>query len=74
MCFVISLILTTAGCRTIEYVYPEYEFPVQPRREFIAVPETQKEWVELINYFNSLVTEWEQWAKSVHKIIEAPQK
>jgi len=70
----IFLILITAGCKTIEYVYPEYELPPQPKREFIAVPETQKDWVELINYFNSLVSEWEQWAKDVQKIIEPPHQ
>lgn len=75
----LSLIMT--GCKTIEYVYPEYELPAEPQREILEEPKLTYdgehiEWLEfikdlglIINYYDSLVSQWEEWAVSTKEII-----
>lgn len=66
----ILLTLTITGCKTIEYIYPEYELPVEPTREILQQPETLQDLALIINYYDSLVSKWEQWAVSVKEIID----
>jgi len=68
--FLILFLLIIPGCKTIEYVYPEYELPVEPEREVLEQPETIEDLALIINYYDSLVSEWEQWAISTKEIIE----
>lgn len=65
----ILLGLTINGCKTIEYVYPEYELPEEPKRELKEEPKDLKDMADLIIYYKKLVEEWEQWAENVKKII-----
>ena len=71
--FLISLVILSLliipGCKTIEYVYPEYELPVEPEREILQQPETLQDLALIINYYDSLVAKWEQWAVSVKEIL-----
>jgi len=62
--------LTITGCKTIEYIYPDYELPVEPARELLQQPETLQDLALIINYYDSLVLKWEQWAISVKDIID----
>lgn len=59
------------GCITVKYVYPEYELPAEPTREMLQQPETIEDLALIINYYDSLVLEWEQWAISTKEIIES---
>ena len=68
--FLILLTLTITGCKTIEYIYPDYELPVEPQREILQQPETLQDLALIINYYDSLVSKWEQWAVSVKDIID----
>ena len=68
--FLILFLLIIPGCKTIEYVYPEYELPAEPEREIIEEPETIEDLALIINYYDSLVSEWEQWSISVKEIID----
>jgi len=68
--FLILFLLIIPGCKTIEYVYPDYELPAEPIREIIEDPETIEDLALIINYYDSLVSEWEQWSISVKEIID----
>jgi len=68
--FLLLLMLTITGCKTIEYIYPDYELPVEPARELLQQPETLQDLALIINYYDSLVLKWEQWAISVKDIID----
>jgi len=68
--FLILFLLIIPGCKTIEYVYPDYELPAEPVREIIQPPETLEDLALIINYYDSLVSEWEQWSISVKEIID----
>jgi len=67
--FLVLSMLIILGCRTVEYVYPEYELPSEPQREMLEQPETVQDLALIINYYDSLVSEWEQWAVSTKEII-----
>lgn len=69
MLLVILSLLIIPGCKTIEYIYPEYELPAEPQREILQQPETILDLGLIINYYDSLVSEWERWAIDVKKII-----
>ena len=62
--------LTITGCLTTKYVYPEYILPTEPEREILQQPETLQDLGLIINYYDSLVSEWEQWAVDVKEIID----
>ncbi len=68
--FLLLLTLTITGCKTVEYIYPDYELPVEPQREILQQPETLQDLALIINYYDSLVSKWEQWAISVKDIID----
>jgi len=68
--FSIFIIIFFPGCKTIEYVYPEYELPPEPEREILQQPETIQDLGLIINYYDSLVSKWERWAASVKEILK----
>lgn len=72
--FLICLSIITLGCRTTEYIYPEYIFPDEPGREIIEDPTTIKDYQLIIIYYEFLVREWEAWAESVKNIVDIPEK
>lgn len=67
---VVFLSLIIPGCRTIEYVYPEYVLPAEPVRVDQPSPITKKDYALIYNYYEHLVREWEKWAVSVYAIIQ----
>lgn len=71
--FVILLMLTTSTCQTVkEYVTYRYVLPPFPKREIIVLPDEPaiKDYAEIINYYDSLVEQWEEWGKNVEKILD----
>ena len=73
--FLILFGIIILGCVSTEYVTPEYVLPEKPQREALAIPETEKDLLEMIAYYEFKVQEWEAWAEAVEKIIneKAPQ-
>ena len=49
----------TTGCRTTKQ--SKSELPPKPERQEIQAPQTLKDCAEIINYYEHLVEEWEQW-------------
>ena len=67
----IFLSLTMTGCLTrIEYVYPEYVLPDEPVRTQQSMPVTKTDYALIYSYYDSLVTEWEQWALDVKATLQ----
>jgi hypothetical protein len=58
----ILFLLTILSCKTtkVEKVYPP-----KPQRQELKSPETLKDYVEIINYYEHLVQEWEAWGEAV---------
>lgn len=67
----IFLSLIMIGCKTIEYVYPEYILPSEPTRTQQSIPITKIDYALIYSYYDSLVSEWEQWAIDVEEILDS---
>lgn len=74
MSLVLLLVLTINACTTIEYVYPDYKLPEEPQRQELKIPESTEDYKNILGYYELLVQQWEQWAKSVKKIIEKKEE
>lgn len=73
--FIILLTLTTSTCTTVkekEFITIKYIFPPHPIRKTIVFPVKPRiaDYAEIINYYEHLVQEWEEWGKSVKKILD----
>lgn len=66
----ILLPLITTGCRTTK-VEKEIELPPKPQRVEQKEPETLSDFAELLNYYEHLVQDWENWGDRAEKLIEA---
>lgn len=69
------MILTTSTCTTIkekEFITIKYVLPPFPIREAIMLPVNPElsDYAEIINYYEHLVQKWEEWGKSVKKILD----
>lgn len=55
-----------------EYVTVKYVLPPFPNREIIVISDnpTTKDYAEIINYYEHLVQEWEEWGKITKKILD----
>ena len=55
-----------SGCRTTKQ-NNKNTLPPKPERQLLVVPEkvTLKECAEIINYYEHLVQEWEEWGDTV---------
>lgn len=67
MLFLTLSVITIQGC--VSNPKKEIVLPPKPQREELPVPKTMKDLADIINYYEHLVQEWEQWAKSVEDII-----
>jgi hypothetical protein len=65
----ILFLLTTQSCRTTKTDYSK-QFPPQPQRQELKTPETLKDYVDIINYYDHLVSEWEAWGETVSAMID----
>ena len=69
MLIFLSLIMT--GCLTkTEYIYPEYVLPPEPTRTQQSMPVTKIDYALVYSYYDSLVSEWEQWAVDVKATLQ----
>ncbi len=66
----ILLLLTISACKTIEYVYPEYELPEEPQRQELQEVKNLQDAAEVIIYYKELVEKWEKWAESVKELLK----
>ena len=61
--FLVILFLgITTGCQTTKQ---KNDLPPKPERQEIEAPQTLKDCAEIINYYEHLVEEWEQWGAVV---------
>lgn len=63
------MLLTTAGCVTKPKVNKE-KLPPKPERIELAEPEDLKDMAYILNYYETLVEEWEAWGETVEKLYE----
>lgn len=67
---IVLIIISVINCKTIEYIYPTYNLPPEPKRVEQQAPQNEKETVELILYYQELVELWENWAEDIKNILE----
>jgi hypothetical protein len=71
--FIISLIvllpLIILGCKTTK-VENEIELPPKPQRQELKSPESLSDLADLLNYYEHLVEQWENWADRAEKLIK----
>lgn len=58
------------GCRTTKQEASKIELPPKPQRQELASPETLKDYAQMLNYYEHLVQEWEQWGDTVSALVE----
>jgi len=81
--FLILLIILISGCKTIEYVYPDYknQLPVKPDKvnnlteifELYDLLDAEKElelFEKIILYYDNKLTDWNNWYIDVLKILD----
>lgn len=61
--------LIITGCRTTEEVN-KITLPPKPQRVEQKAPENLKDVAELLNYYEHLVQEWENWGDTVMEIVK----
>ena len=64
----ILLPLTILGCKTTK-VENEIELPPKPQRQELKSPESLSDLADLLNYYEHLVQDWENWADRAEKLI-----
>lgn len=65
----ILLLITITGCRSLPK-NNEVVLPPKPERYTQKIPKTTADYALLVLYYETLVQEWEQWAKTVETIYE----
>lgn len=58
------------GCVTNRRI----ELPPEPERKEIETPRNYKEAAQVINYYEHLVQEWEEWGDTVSLMVENQDK
>ena len=61
--------LIITGCKTTK-VEKEIILPPKPQRQELKAPQDLKDLADILNYYEHLVEEWEEWSKSVDAILE----
>ena len=64
----ILLPLTIQGCRTNKDLQ-KIELPPKPERVEQKAPESLSDLAELLNYYEHLVQDWENWGDTAEKLI-----
>lgn len=63
------LLLIIQGCKTTK-VEKEIILPPKPQRQELKAPQDLKDIADILNYYEHLVEQWEEWSKSVDAILE----
>lgn len=61
------------GCKTTE-IRTVYVLPPRPQRQELTMPESLKDYAQILNYYEHLVQEWEQWGDTVSLMVENQDK
>ena len=67
-------VLTISGCRTTKEIKKEITLPPKPVREEMEAPKDLKGVTELLNYYEHLVQQWEEWGSTVDAILTDIEK
>lgn len=65
---ILLFLLTTISCKTLPK--KQIVLPPKPQREKIPEVTSLKDIADVINYYEHLVEEWEEWGNSVTLIVE----
>ena len=65
---IVLLPLITTSCVTKPK--SELTLPPKPQRQEIKEPESVEDLAEIINYYEHLVEEWEQWGSDVERLVD----
>ena len=59
------------GCKTTEkIIQTKYVLPPKPQRKELKDPQTIQDYAQVLNYYEHLVQEWEQWSSVVEEMIK----
>ena len=64
------LLLIIASCKTTRQDASAVILPPKPQRQELTTPESLKDYAQIINYYEHLVQEWEQWGDTVSLMVE----
>jgi hypothetical protein len=65
----ILLPLIITGCKTTK-IEREIELPPKPQRQELKSPESLSDLADILNYYEHLVQDWENWADRAEKLIK----
>ena len=71
--FLLLLAPIMTGCKTTEKtteIKTVYVLPPKPQRKELTAPKELKDYAEIINYYEHLVQEWEQWGDTVSNMVQ----
>lgn len=63
-------VLTTTSCVSKPKVEEKPALPPKPQRQEIAEPQTLQDIAAILNYYEHLVEEWEQWGETAEALYE----
>lgn len=63
-----------AGCKTTKIERVIVYIPARPQRKEIQAPQSLQDYARILNYYESLVEEWETWADTVTQYLTNEQK
>lgn len=69
----ILLPLTIQGCKTTK-VEKEIILPPKPQRQELKAPQDLKDLADILNYYEHLVQQWEEWGSTVDTILTDIEK
>ena len=69
----ILLPLIILGCKTTK-VEKEIILPPKPQRQELKAPQDLKDLAYLLNYYEHLVQQWEEWGSTVDAILTEEKK
>ena len=58
------------GCKTTEQKKNEITLPQKQQRKELTTPETLKDYAQILNYYEHLVQQWEEWGDTVSLMVE----
>ena len=67
--------LTMTGCKTTKKQEAStITLPPKPQRQELTRPESLKDYAQILNYYEHLVQEWEEWGDTVSLMVENQDK
>lgn len=63
------MLLTTSGCVS-KPVQEKPKLPPKPQREALAEPKDMADIAYILNYYEHLVEEWEEWGETAEALYE----